>query len=132
LTEVYDGAILPVTMLFAVVPKIIIFSILVKLFLSILVDLKNVWLAFFLVGSLASIILGTFAAIYQKRLKRLFAYSTIAHSGFILLGIVASNTDAISSITFYIMVYSLLTVLLFSLLIFSSVSVTNFPAYLSS
>jgi NADH-quinone oxidoreductase subunit N len=121
-----------VTLLFASVPKIVIFSIIIKLFLVIFYDFSFFWAPLFLFASVSSIAVGSLSALYQKRLKRLFAYSTISHTGFILLGIVAASPDSVNSLIFYVVIYSGLTVLLFSLLIFSIISVTNFPVYLSN
>jgi NADH-quinone oxidoreductase subunit N len=85
---------------------------------------------FFNFACLTSIFIGTFSAIYQKRLKRLFAYSTIAHTGFILLGFLSASAESTKAIVIYIVIYSLLSVLLFSFLIFVSTSHQNFPKYL--
>lgn len=132
LCDVYDGAMISVTLLFAAVPKIIIFSVIIKLFLLIFYDFSAFWSPFFLLASVLSIAVGSLSAIYQKRLKRLFAYSTIAHTGFILLGIVGASPDSIKTLVFYLVIYSGLTVLLFSLLIFAIISASRFPSYLSS
>jgi NADH-quinone oxidoreductase subunit N len=69
---------------------------------------------------------------YQKRLKRLFAYSTIAHTGFMLLAFVAASPDSLKSLIFYVIVYSLLTVLLFSIIIFAVLSTKTFPGFLAN
>jgi NADH:ubiquinone oxidoreductase subunit 2 (subunit N) len=74
---------------------------------------------FFLVTSLLSLIVGSFSAFYQKRLKRLFAFSAISHTGFILLGFLALNPGSAKAIIFYLEVYGFLTILSFSLLIFA-------------
>jgi NADH-quinone oxidoreductase subunit N len=132
LCDVYDGAMISVTLLFAAVPKIIIFSVIVKIFLLIFYDFASFWSSFFLFSSLLSIAVGSLSAIYQKRLKRLFAYSTVAHTGFILLGVVAASPDSVKTLIFYLMVYSVLTILLFSLLIFAIISIVRFPGYLAS
>jgi len=132
LCDVYDGAIISVTLLFAAVPKIIIFSVITKLFVLVFYDFSSFWVYFFLLASVLSIAIGSLSAIYQKRLKRLFAYSTIAHTGFILLGIVGASPESVKTLTFYLVIYSGLTILLFSLLIFATISVSRFPAYLSS
>jgi NADH-quinone oxidoreductase subunit N len=132
LCDVYDGAMISVTLLFAAVPKIIIFSVIIKLFLLIFYDFSSFWSPLFLFASVLSIGVGSLSAIYQKRLKRLFAYSTVAHTGFILLGIVGASPDSIKTLVFYLVIYSGLTVLLFSLLIFAIISVVRFPSYLAS
>lgn len=132
LCDVYDGSILSVTMLFASAPKLILFSIIVKLFFFTFYDYTSAFVPFFLFASLASITVGSISAIYQKRIKRLFAYSTIAHTGFILLGILACSAESSKALIFYIIVYALLTVLLFSLLIFSTLTTSVYPKYLAN
>lgn len=132
LCDVYDGAIISVTLLFASVPKIVIFSVIIKLFLLIFYDFSSFWLPLFLFASILSITVGSLSAIYQKRLKRLFAYSTVAHTGFILLGVVGASPESIKTLVFYLVIYSALTVLLFSLLIFAILSTSRFPSYMSS
>jgi NADH:ubiquinone oxidoreductase subunit 2 (subunit N) len=102
------------------------------LFLLVFFDLNTISSSVFLFTSVLSIIVGSVSAIFQKRLKRLFAYSTISHTGFILLGIAAASVDSANSLVFYIMVYSVLTILLFSLLIFSIITQSNFPAYIAN
>lgn len=77
-----------------------------------------------------SIIVGSLSAIYQKRLKRLFAYSTIAHTGFILLAFLSCSLGAAKSLTFYIIVYSTLTIATFSILINTAAAMTNSPKYM--
>lgn len=121
-----------VTLLFAAVPKIIIFSLIVKIFFLVFYDFSSHWSSFFLFASVLSIAVGSISAIYQKRLKRLFAYSTIAHTGFILLGIVGVSPEGVQSLIFYLVIYSGLTILLFSLLIFAIISVNRFPTYLAT
>jgi NADH-quinone oxidoreductase subunit N len=119
-------------MLFASAPKLILFSIIVKLFFFTFYDYTSAFVPFFLFASLASITVGSISAIYQKRIKRLFAYSTIAHTGFILLGILACSAESSKALIFYIIVYALLTVLLFSLLIFSTLTTSAYPKYLAN
>jgi NADH-quinone oxidoreductase subunit N len=130
LCDVYDGSILSATLLFASAPKIIIFAVLIKMAFVVFQNLHFEFVNFFNFACLTSIFIGTFSAIYQKRLKRLFAYSTIAHTGFILLGFLSASAESTKAIVIYIVIYSLLSVLLFSFLIFVSTSHQNFPKYL--
>lgn len=120
------------TLLFASAPKIIIFSIIIKLFLLVFIDFNSVWSPFFFFASVLSITIGSVSAIYQKRLKRLFAYSTISHTGFILLGIACASADSAGSLIFYIVIYSGMTILLFSLLILAIITQVNFPAFIAN
>jgi NADH-quinone oxidoreductase subunit N len=78
----------------------------------------------------ASIFVGSISAIYQKRLKRLFAYSTIAHTGFILLAFLCGSIESSKSLIFYIIIYSSLTITTFSLLINAASSAIIQPKYL--
>lgn len=130
--DVYDGSILSVTLLFASAPKIILFSVIVKLFFFAFIDYTDFWVPFFWIASTFSIAVGSISAIYQKRIKRLFAYSTIAHTGFILLGVLACSVESSKALIFYITVYAFLTILLFSLLIFSTLKTTAYPKYLAN
>jgi NADH-quinone oxidoreductase subunit N len=77
-----------------------------------------------------SIIVGSISAIYQKRLKRLFGYSTIAHSGFILLAFLACSLESIKALIFYIIIYAFLTVALFAILLNIATTLVNQPKYL--
>jgi NADH-quinone oxidoreductase subunit N len=132
LCDVYDGSLISVTLLFAALPKIIIFSVFIKIFLVIFGDLQPFLQPLLILASILSISIGSLSALFQKRVKRLFAYSTISHTGFVLLGIVSFSPEAIKSTIFYILVYTVLTVLLFSFLISAVISTQKFPGYLAS
>lgn len=129
--DVYDGVLLSVTLLFSAVPKLIIFSVIIKLFFA-FSNLTPFLTNLLVFSSILSIAIGTLSAFYQKRLKRLFAYSAIAHTGFILLGFLSCSIESSKSIIIYLIIYALLTVLLFSLIIFSALSTTNFPTYIAN
>jgi len=117
--DVYDGSLLSVFFIFASLSKIVMFSFLLKIFFFLFNDYQEFLEIFFLVTSLLSLIVGSFSAFYQKRLKRLFAFSAISHTGFILLGFLALNPGSAKAIIFYLEVYGFLTILSFSLLIFA-------------
>jgi NADH-quinone oxidoreductase subunit N len=85
---------------------------------------------FFLVCGLASVTVGSISALFQKRLKRLIAYSTVAHTGFILLSFVSISANSIQALVFYLFVYLFLTLLMFSIIILTACAVSNFPSYL--
>jgi NADH:ubiquinone oxidoreductase subunit 2 (subunit N) len=87
---------------------------------------------FFLFSSLASIGIGSIAAIYQKRIKRLLGYSTINHTGFILLAITMPSAEVTKILSFYIVIYATLTLLLFGLLIYASISTQKSLKYLTN
>jgi len=121
-----------VTLLFSAMPKIIFFSILVKFYFFIFSNFSSIWLSIFLFASVLSIFVGSLSAIYQKRTKRLFAYSTISHTGFILLGFLTISPDSCKALVFYIIAYAFLTILLFSLLIYCSIASNRPIVYISN
>jgi NADH:ubiquinone oxidoreductase subunit 2 (subunit N) len=129
---VYEGAILSVTLLFSSLPKIILFGLIVKLFHFVFYDIFIAFSNFFLFSSLTSIGIGSIAAIYQKRIKRLLGYSTINHTGFILLAITMPSAEATKILSFYIVIYTIITLLLFALLIYCSISTKKSLKYLTN
>jgi NADH-quinone oxidoreductase subunit N len=128
--DVYDGSLLSVTLLFSAVPKIIIFGLLVKFCIIVGPEFQIFWSPLFLFSGVASIAIGSISALFQKRLKRLLAYSTISHTGFILLSLISASPASTKAMVFYLVVYSLLTILVFSLIIFVTCSLTKLPNYL--
>lgn len=123
---------LSVTLMFAALPKIILFSLLVKIFLFSFADYNHIFTNLFFCAGLLSIAFGSVSALFQRRVKRLFAYSTIAHTGFIIFGVAMSTPDSVKALVFYVIIYSLLTLLLFSQLIFSTNSSAIYPKYLAN
>jgi len=121
-----------VTLLFASAPKLILFSIFIKLFFFSFFEYTTYSAQFFLIACLSSIFIGTISALYQKRIKRLFAYSTISHTGFILLGVLANSAESSKALIIYITIYAFVTVLLFSLLIYSATSNVIYPKYIAN
>jgi NADH-quinone oxidoreductase subunit N len=81
-------------------------------------------------SGLLSIFFGSISALYQKRIKRLFAYSTIAHTGFILLAFLSCSLESAKALVFYVIIYSCLSIALFALLINASVGAPIQPKYL--
>jgi NADH-ubiquinone oxidoreductase chain 2 len=136
--DVYDGVPTIVTTWLAVMPKISIFVLLLTL--NSLTDglglsfgdiTVNVWQALLLVCSLFSLIIGTVVGLAQFRIKRLLAYSTISHVGFMLLALAVSGQESIDAFLFYLIQYSLtslngfLILLAFGYLIFSQKGTQN-------
>ena len=116
--DVYDGVPTIVTTWLAIMPKISIFVLLLELqsglgftgaSLSLLIDgvSFDVWKNLLLVSSLLSLIIGTVVGLAQYRIKRLFAYSTISHVGFLLLALAVNSEESIESFLFYIVQYSI-------------------------
>ena len=118
--DVYDAIPTVVTTFVAIVPKISVFIFFLELLQYTgrrLFSLEFTWIDSLLVSSLLSLIIGTVLGLTQNRIKRLFAYSTISHIGFILLALSIDSVESIQSFIFYLMQYSLSNLNAFIILI---------------
>lgn len=116
LCDVYEGAFITVTAFFSIAPKAIIFALFIRLFCVFLFDfLYFANFAIIFCGFL-SISFASITALYQRRIKRLLAYSAISHTGFILVALTCNSVDAIKTSIVYIVIYVLMTIALFSVL----------------
>jgi len=118
--DVYDAIPTVVTTFVAIVAKISIFVFLLELvhYTSNSLFTNNFsWTTSLLISSLLSIIIGTVVGLTQLRIKRLFAYSTISHVGFILLALTINSIESIQAFIFYLMQYSLSNLNAFMLLL---------------
>ena len=105
--DVYHGAPTSVTLFIGTAPKIAGFAMVMRLLVEGLGDLHAHWQDMFVILAILSIAIGNVVAIAQTNLKRMLAYSTISHVGFILLGILAGTANGYSSAMFYVLVYAL-------------------------
>jgi NADH-quinone oxidoreductase subunit N len=108
--DVYQGASTPVTAWLSTLPKIAGFALLIN-FLRPFIYYTN-WDAFdfrfyLAIIGIITMIAGNFAAIWQKNIKRMLAYSSIGHTGFALIALVTFNDAGLSALTFYLAVYAL-------------------------
>lgn len=107
--DVYQGAPTIVTALFAILPKIAMLSLFIRLMLECFGDLITKWQQIIIFVSAASMIIGSLGAIKQTNIKRIFAYSSIGHVGFILMGLAAASEAGIKSIIIYLFIYMTMT-----------------------
>ena len=118
--EVYDGIPTIVTTFVAIIAKISIFIFFIEL-VHYTSNLNSIyeftWTNIFLISSLLSLIIGTIVGLTQFRIKRLYAYSTISHVGFILLALSIDSVESIQAFIFYIMQYSISNLNAFIILI---------------
>jgi NADH-quinone oxidoreductase subunit N len=103
--DVYEGAPTPVTAFFAVAPKIAAMALFVRVMLEPFGPLVAEWQQVIWFIALASMVLGSFAAIAQTNIKRLMAYSSIGHMGFVLVGLAAGNETGVQGILLYLAIY---------------------------
>lgn len=107
--DVYHGAPTAITMLIGSAPKLAAFAFVMRILVEGLQPLVVHWSGMLAILAVASLAIGNLAAIAQTNLKRMFAYSTIAHMGFLLLGILSGTIEGYSSAMFYAVVYVLMT-----------------------
>lgn len=118
--DVYHGAPAGVTLFISSVPKMAAFAMAFRLLQTGLGELHADWQQMLAVLALLSIVLGNVAAIAQSNIKRMLAYSTISHMGFILLGFLPGNAMGYSSAMYYVIVYSLMSAAAFGMVILLS------------
>ena len=103
--DVYQGAPTPITGFMSVATKAAAFAFIARVFYGTLPKLQEVWMPFLFGVSVLSMLVGNTAAIFQDNVKRMLAFSGIAHAGYLLIGIVANSKDGVASILFYLSVY---------------------------
>jgi NADH-quinone oxidoreductase subunit N len=107
--DAYEGAPTPVTAYLSVASKAASFALLVRLFTGPLGPVRDLWEPMLIFVALATLTVGNLAAITQDNVKRMLAYSSISHAGYILLALIAGNTTGIQGIAVYILVYTFMT-----------------------
>src|SRR3984957_5199375 len=107
--DVYEGAPTPVTTFFASAPKIAAMAVLVRVMITAFPGISNDWRQLLTFVSIASMVLGAFAAIGQRRFKRLMAYSSIGHMGYALVGLAAGTVEGAQSVIIYMAIYVVMT-----------------------
>ncbi len=107
--DVYHGSPTAVTALIGTAPKLAGFAMIMRLMVEALGGLQADWQQMIIVLSVLSLAVGNIIAIAQSNIKRMLAYSTISHVGFILLGIIAGTSEGYSSAMFYTISYALMS-----------------------
>ncbi|MGA7981101.1 MAG: NADH-quinone oxidoreductase subunit NuoN [Chromatiaceae bacterium] len=118
--DVYEGAPTPVVLFLGSAPKIAAFAIAIRLLVDGLGTLQPHWEGMLIVLSVLSMALGNVVAIAQSNIKRMLAYSTISHVGFIFLGILAGTAQGYAAAMFYAIVYALMAAGAFGVLVLLS------------
>jgi len=107
--DVYEGAPTPVTVFFATAPKVAAMALLLRVMAVPFGHLLGAWQLLIILVSIASMILGALAAIGQRSIKRLMAYSSIGHMGFALIGLAAGTPEGIRGTLVYMVIYVFMT-----------------------
>jgi NADH-quinone oxidoreductase subunit N len=118
--DVYQGSPTSITMLISSVPKFAGFAIAIRLLAQGLEPLAADWQDMLVIMAVLSITIGNITAIAQTNLKRMLAYSTISHIGFLLFGLMSASLNGFASSMFYIVVYVLMTLAGFGVILLLS------------
>ncbi len=107
--DVYEGAPTPVTAFFAAAPKMAAMALTVRVCLDAFPGIQDSWQQIVTFIAIASMVLGSFAAIGQRNIKRLMAYSSIGHVGFALVGLAAGTEQGVQGVLVYMAIYLAMT-----------------------
>jgi NADH-quinone oxidoreductase subunit N len=118
--DAYEGAPTSITAFISVAPKVASFAFFIRILIAGLWPMRAEWQALTIGVAIATMTLGNLAAMRQTNIKRFFGYSTIAHVGFLLLGLVAladGNRDGLTAIVIYLLVYAFMNLGAFAVII---------------
>jgi NADH-quinone oxidoreductase subunit N len=115
--DVYEGAPTPVTAFFAAAPKVAGVAIFVRATVVAFPGITHEWQQIVVFVSIASMVLGAFAAIGQRNIKRLMAYSSIGHMGFALVGLAAATPEGVQGVLVYMSIYVAMTLGTFAVIL---------------
>ncbi len=118
--DVYHGAATPTTLYIGAAPKLAAFAFVIRLLATGLQGLVADWQPMLVALAVASLLVGNIVAIAQSNLKRMLAYSTISHMGFLLLGVIAGDDNGYGSALFYAIAYALMTLGSFGMILLLS------------
>jgi len=120
--DVYEGAPTAVTAFFAVAPKIALFALFSRLFLytgpfGSLGTIFFAWEKILVFCCIASMLVGAFSALSQQKIKRLLAYSSIGHVGYMIIGLICASREGIESMLVYLIIYIIMTLNVFAIVL---------------
>ncbi len=118
--DVYHGAATPTTLFIGAAPKLAAFAFIMRLLATGLQGMSHDWQQMLVVLAVASMAIGNVIAIAQANLKRMLAYSTITHMGFLVLGILSADQNGYSAAMFYVIAYVLMTLGSFGMILLLS------------
>ncbi|TCS71347.1 NADH dehydrogenase subunit N [Sulfuritortus calidifontis] len=118
--DIYHGAPSAVTLFIGSAPKLAAFAIVMRLLVDGLHPAVGDWQQMLAIMAVLSLMIGNLAAIMQTNIKRMLAYSTIAHMGFLLLGVLADSYAGYSAAMFYVITYALMSLGAFGMVVYLS------------
>ncbi len=123
--DVYEGAPTPVTAFLSVASKAAGFAVVIRVFTVAMGGIQADWVTLFAVLSALTMTLGNVVALTQQNIKRMLAYSSIGHAGYLLLGVAAATVSGVSSVMFYLLAYTVTNVAAFTVVILASTAIPD-------
>jgi NADH-quinone oxidoreductase subunit N len=108
--DVYQGAPAPVTLFMSAGPKAAAFAVFLRVFMTAFHPIASRWEPFVWSSALLTMIIGNFAALTQSNIKRMLAYSSIAHAGYVMVAVAAHNQIGIAAAMFYLAAYAFMNI----------------------
>ncbi len=121
--DVYQGSPTIITVYMSTVVKTAAFAAFLKLFMTLFGGMQGLWSSSLWIIAAATILIGNITAVFQTNIKRMLAYSSISHAGYMLLAILAMNNSSASSLLFYTLAYSLSSLGSFAILLLVNKSI---------
>jgi NADH-quinone oxidoreductase subunit N len=108
--DVYQGAPAPVTLFMSAGPKAAAFGVFLRVFMTAFAPITDRWEPFVWSSALLTMVIGNFAAITQSNIKRMLAYSSIAHAGYVMVAVAAHNQIGVAAAMFYLAAYAFMNI----------------------
>jgi NADH-quinone oxidoreductase subunit N len=125
--DVYEGAPNTTTMFFAIIPKIGLFVLLIRIcYASFYSNFSSVWQSYFLLIAVFSVFVGSVGGLEQRKLKSLLAYSSISHTGYLLLSFSSNSTEGMSMMLYYLAIYIISSLCFWSVYLFVNPKKKNY------
>lgn len=115
--DVYEGAPTPMTAFMSAGPKAAGFAVLIRLLVTVFPMLAVEWRDLLWILAVLTMTIGNFSALRQDNIKRMLAYSSIAHAGYAIVGLVAANATGVSGILFYMLSYTFMNIGAFAIIV---------------
>jgi len=114
--DAYEGAPTPVTAFMSVAPKVAMFVLLIRVLVNVLPSLQHEYVGVLSALAVLTMAVGNIAAIAQRNIKRMLAYSTIGHVGFVMLGLIAANAAGYAGVLVYLSIYMFMSLGAFTII----------------
>ncbi len=125
--DVYEGAPTPVTAFISTLPKVAVLGAFGRILIEIFQNYYTQWSSFLIVLAVLTIIVGNILALPQKNIKRMLAYSSIAHGGYVILGLIVGTQAGFNAVITYMLIYTLMNIGAFAMVIaFNEEEIENY------